>query len=272
MIYTKQNFNNGEILTASQLNHIEDGLFEAANLGSENKTDIESLKETVESLAPTTTKAVDLKQYASNFDMDSIGVLLTNAEKCEIFNAYIAGMEYGEYATDDFPEDFWMNLSGFDFTFTPTTKTATSIVGSVTDVNVDSVSDDYTILKVTATRGALSVSHEYEDEVYVSASISATLKVLFTGGVVKTITCGIGFWSSLPYYDDNISGCNIYVPENEETAQFFTETETETETESTSSYDLRTQSIDNQLVALIEEMIERRKAARADETETTEET
>lgn len=64
MSYQKQNFANGEVLTAPQLNHIEDGIAEvesSTNMSLAEKATKEDLKNTIDSTLSLSGKAADAK-------------------------------------------------------------------------------------------------------------------------------------------------------------------------------------------------------------------
>ena len=89
MSYQKQNFANGEVLTASQLNHIEDGIAEIESAANATKTVVDNIIDPTLSLPG---KAADAKATG-----DAVGALKEDLEDIGIYKkedlpAYMGGI------------------------------------------------------------------------------------------------------------------------------------------------------------------------------------
>ena len=85
MSYQKQNFANGEVLTAPQLNHIEDGIAEvesATNMSLAEKATKEDLKNTIDPTLSLSGKAADAAKVG-----EAINAEATRAKEAEKANA-----------------------------------------------------------------------------------------------------------------------------------------------------------------------------------------
>ena len=82
MSYQKQNFANGEVLTAPQLNHIEDGIVDVESAANETKTVVDNI------IDPTLTlsgKAADAKATSDAIHSvrDDLASEISRAEQAE---------------------------------------------------------------------------------------------------------------------------------------------------------------------------------------------
>ena len=86
MSYQKQNFANGEVLTAPQLNHIEDGIVDVESAVNETKSVVDKIIDTTLSLSG---KAADAKATgdAVHSVMDDLASEISRAETAEKANA-----------------------------------------------------------------------------------------------------------------------------------------------------------------------------------------
>lgn len=84
MSYQKQNFANGEVLTASQLNHIEDGIVEVES-SVEDKATKEELKNIIDPTLSLSGKAADAKATGDAIQgvKDDLTAEITRAEQAE---------------------------------------------------------------------------------------------------------------------------------------------------------------------------------------------
>ena len=86
MSYQKQNFANGEVLTASQLNHIEDGIADVESAANATKTVVDNIIDPTLSLSG---KAADAKATgdAVRGVRDDLTAEVTRAKEAEQANA-----------------------------------------------------------------------------------------------------------------------------------------------------------------------------------------
>lgn len=86
MSYQKQNFANGEVLSASQLNHIEDGIVDVESAVNETKSVVDNIIDPTLSLSG---KAADAKAAGDAIQgvRDDLAAETTRAEAAEKANA-----------------------------------------------------------------------------------------------------------------------------------------------------------------------------------------
>ena len=86
MSYQKQNFANGEVLSASQLNHIEDGIVDVESSANATKTVVDNIIDPTISLSG---KAADAKATGDAVQsvMDDLASEVSRAETVEKANA-----------------------------------------------------------------------------------------------------------------------------------------------------------------------------------------
>lgn len=136
--------------------------------------------------------------------------------------------------------------------------------GNVTNIKIDGFPEGFTLNNVSATRANV-YSNIYYDEYFdyeetnevneYDAGVAFEFTIDFTDAEgnehSETHSTLIRMHYGIHSADGCLASLEAYIPKNSETEQFFTET--------ASTYDMRTQSIDRRLSALIEEARARRK-------------
>lgn len=232
-------------------------------VGEGNKrldAELEAIKARVEELH-TEYSWVDFRSYVYALDENSADILYKNAVKYKINCSPYRAVDMGEIVSS-FDDEFWDSVS-FSFEFEPDSNGSEN--GNITSISV-TLPTGYNLISAEATRGTFTCEMYPEDEeAYYYFAVNFTIVFTDSAGKEYTEEQRYSFWGEPPYNDDYLYTINAYIPKNAETEQFFTET--------TSTYDMRTQSIDRQLKALIEEARARREAERtaraASATETT---
>lgn len=215
---------------------------------TEMEAEIEAIKERIEELH-TEYAWVDFRPYIYALDEESADILYKNAVKYQITGSPYRAVEHREIVSS-LDDEFW-NYVSFSFDFEPDSRG--SGYGNITSVSAI-LPDGYTLKSVEATRGYFRYGIYLEDGM-AGYDFATNFTIIFTDSAGKEYAEEhyYRFWGEPPDWDDYLYVINVKVPRNSETEQFFTET--------ASTYDMRTQSIDRQLVALVEESKARRKTS-----------
>ena len=232
------------------------------------KTD--GIKKLVDFIHPT--MRVDLGE-ATYVDVNghSINSVTSNALYYDITTDYAEGKEYGIVGDDDttLPEDFFEDAN-FKIRFVPDSANAISpstyVNGAIASITakLNKYASSYEIKSISATRGEFQYEYWYDmdDEgnetgdvldTFLHFSVLAEISVRLPNNEEYNQQFVLAWmW----YMVGDPIGVTATIHKNEETSIF-----------SPSTYDLRTQSIDRQLHALIEEAIAKRKAEKANTEE-----
>jgi hypothetical protein len=100
MSYQKQNFANGEVLTASQLNHIEQGIVDVESAANATKGVVDKIIDPTLSLSG---KAADAKATG-----DAVGELKEDIGNVSIFQNNLIGTEYSVQDNKDINDKGWL--------------------------------------------------------------------------------------------------------------------------------------------------------------------
>ena len=235
-------------------NHISNLATEINNLGQT----LHSTKLIVDATCPT--KKLDLIG-TDDYNKDYLKTIVGNALSYDIECLY----DSDEYSFSDIvsntqlPEEFWKNTT-FNIKMIPDSIGAKS--GNITSISAVAVAEGYAIKELSASRGYVNYSYidQYSDGEWVYSHYFyftpyITLTVVTPNKRTITETVSPGYVGS----PDSYCFLNAYalLPKNDATNDLFS-----------STYDLRTQSIDNQLAAGIQELIAKREAAKTSNEET----
>lgn len=263
-----QDYVNDEIIAVND--EISDINLRMSDLISSNESLNEETKLLINLLHPT--KKIELAGYDSNY-YDIYDLMCANAEydtiiaknaiKYELIGSAVPNEGIATFEDSALPFEFWKNLTinlslicdEYDDEYDIGINEGTIV--SVNGYLEEGISD-YILKSITGTRGESALVVE-GDVFYFNIVVQLTFTVISaTTNEEVTETYNILYEND---YNDGTFECFCTILENEQTKPLL-------DSFATSTYDLRTQSIDRQLRAVIEEARARREAARANKEET----